>query len=40
MNDPPCAASDVLATLCRMSLLRNESLTVNGAYVRSPPELA
>lgn len=38
MNDLACAA-DVMATLCRMSLLREESLTVSGAYVRSPPTL-
>jgi len=38
MNDPECAA-DVLAQLCRMSLVRDYSLTVNGAYRRSPPTL-
>jgi len=36
-DDTASAASDVLATLCRMSLLRNESLTVSGGYARTPP---
>lgn len=39
-DDPACAASDVMATLCRMSLVRSESLSVNGAYARSPPTLS
>jgi hypothetical protein len=38
MNDPACPASDVLATLCRMSLLRDEPLAVSGGYARSPPQ--
>lgn len=33
------AAGDVLAQLCRMSLVRHEALNVNGAYRRDPPEI-
>lgn len=32
-------ACDVVATLCRMSLVRHRSLSVNGAYVREPPQM-
>lgn len=41
MNDEPARVRcDVVATLCRMSLLRNETLSVNGAYARAPPQFA
>lgn len=41
MNDaePALAAADVVATLCRMSLVSRQSLSVNGGYARSPPEV-
>lgn len=40
MNDAdiPPTGCDVVATLCRMSLVRHRSLSVNGAYARDPPE--
>lgn len=41
MDDPNAAraAGDVVATLCRMSLVRHETLSINGAYVRNPPAI-
>lgn len=36
-DEPDRAPEGIAAALCRMALLRSRSLTVNGAYVSSPP---
>lgn len=36
-TEPDRAPEGIAAALCRMALVRSRSLTVNGAYVSSPP---